>query len=198
VQSLEAKKAGLQTTLQGLRSDLASLEGQSAQQRGLSDTYTTELERLNMLAGLVPVEGPGVTVTLADNPHPPEGDPDPNNYIIHDYDLRVVINALWEGGAEAVAVDQQRIVQSSAVRCVGTTILVNNTRVGSPFVIQAIGPKDRLRATLSTDREARRLLEQYAPLFGLEAAVDPQRHLSLPGYSGVVSPRTLRPAGPSE
>jgi uncharacterized protein YlxW (UPF0749 family) len=161
----------------------------------LASSYSSQFDHLSMLAGLVPVTGNGVVVTLADNPSPPEDGADPNNYIIHDYDIRAVVNALNAGGAEAIAVSQQRLVQSSAIRCVGTTVLVNNTRVGSPFVIMALGDGKALAAALQKDADALLLITQYARTFGLKVSIKQAGDVRLPAYGGSVTPRELKPTG---
>lgn len=198
VEALEEKRERLAVELQGLREEVSELERESAARRGLYEAYGEELASLRMLAGLEPVGGRGVEVTLADNAHPPESGLDPNNYIIHDYDVRAIVNALWAGGAEAVAVNDERLVQSSAVRCVGATVLVNSTRTGSPFVVTAIGDPDGLLDSLSTDEDARLLLDEYAPVFGLKAVVREVADLRVPRYRGSLAPRELAVVPQSE
>jgi len=193
VERLEDKKQYLEESLATLRSEVSRREQQAASGRGLSRTYGQELEQMRMAAGLVALQGPGIEITLADNPQPPELGQDPNNYIIHDYDVRILVNALWLAGAEAVSVNGQRIAQGTAVRCVGTTILVNNTRIGSPFTILAIGDPVRLKNVLSLDEDARLLLEQYSKLFGLQATVDVHDEILVPAYAGSLTPRVLQP-----
>ncbi len=192
VENLEQKKGALEGELQRLREEIADQERLDAARRGLSQSYTAELERLRMLAGLVSVKGPGVVVTLADNQHPPDGAIDPNNYIIHDYDVRAIANALWLGGAEAIGINEERLVQSSAIRCVGTTVLVNSTRVGSPFVISAVGDPNALLAALDADQDAALLLHEYVKTLGLKVSASPADEMLIPAYRGSLSPRVLR------
>ena len=195
VADIELKKRTLEQTILELRRQGSELDRRAADTEGLASSYTSQLDRLSMLAGLVPVTGSGVMVSLGDNPTPPEDGADPNNYIIHDYDIRAVVNALLAGGAEAVTVNKQRLVQSSAIRCVGTTVLVNNTRVGSPFVIAALGSGKALTAALQNDADAKLLIAQYARQFGLRVSVKEAGALNLPAYAGSVTPRELKPAG---
>ena len=197
VETLEEKRERLMSQLETLRDDVSALEEQEATRQGLHDSYNAELSRLRMLAGLESVEGNGLAVTLADNPRPPENALEINNYIIHDYDVRAILNALWAGGAGAVAINGERLVQSSAVRCVGTTILVNSTRLGAPFVVSAIGDPDSLRRSLETDRDASMLLDDYARAFGLKIDVEQVDSLILPSYRGSLAPRELSPAQPT-
>jgi uncharacterized protein YlxW (UPF0749 family) len=193
VESLEEKRERLETQLEALRAEVAALDEQEATRQGLQASYNAELSSLRMLAGLEPVRGTGLVVTLEDNPRPPENGSDINNYIIHDYDVRSIINALWAGGAEAVAVNDERLVQSTAVRCVGTTILVNNARLGVPFVISALGDPTTMQRSLDTDSDASMLLDDYSRAFGLKTGVERRDDISLPGYRGTVSPQVLEP-----
>jgi uncharacterized protein YlxW (UPF0749 family) len=191
VQNLERRKSTMERDLGHLRAQVSQLGEEAAQRQGLYQGYTAELDRMSMLAGLVSVVGPGLLIDVADNPDPP--DADPNNFIVHDYDLRALVNALWAAGAEAVSINDQRLVAMSAIRCVGTTILVNNTRLGSPFIIRAIGDREKLRAGLDRDRNARLLITAYAREFGLDLSVQAKDRLTVPAYAGSIAPRELQP-----
>jgi uncharacterized protein YlxW (UPF0749 family) len=191
VRELEDDNLRLQERLGEVRGEAAELERQVAARQGLYHSFDDELERLRMVAGLVAVTGPGLHVSLKDNPQPPEDVLDPNNFIVHDYDVRIIVNALWAGGAEAVAVNEQRVVATSAIRCVGTTILVNSTRLGSPFKIEAIGDATRMRASLERDEDTRRLLQEHAKTFGLGVELKDRDDLELPAYTGSMAPRVL-------
>lgn len=192
VRELEDDNLRLQERLSEVREEAAELEKQAAARQGLHRTFNEELERLRMVTGLAPVSGPGLQVSLRDNPQPPDDLVNPNDFIVHDYDVRILVNALWAGGAEAVAVNGQRVVSNSAIRCVGTTILVNSTRLGSPFVIEAIGDATRLRASLEQDEDARLLLQEHAKTFGLGLELKNLEDLELPAYGGSLAPRLLR------
>lgn len=110
-----------------------------------------ELEWLRRRTGLTQVTGPGITVILDDNEELAKAakanNPltfDPNSYIIHDKDLLYLVNDLKIGGAEAISINNQRIISSSDIRCVGTVILVNSTRLAPPYEIRAIGNPEKL------------------------------------------------------
>lgn len=193
VQNLESRKQSLEHDLTLLRTQVSALGQQAAARQGLYEGHTAELERMSLMAGLVALKGPGLRVEVADNPDPPDDAPDPNNYIVHDYDLRVLVNALWAGGAEAISVNDQRLVAASAIRCVGTTVLVNNTRLGSPFIIRAIGDHEAMEAALERDRDAHVLLTEYVKLFGLKLSVQQKDRLNVAHYAGSMTPRELKP-----
>ena len=87
--------------------------------------------------------GPGLVVTLDDaqrdpgSPLPPGVTPD--DLVVHQQDLQAVVNALWAGGAQGVQVMDQRLVSTSAVRCVGNTLILHGRVYSPPFVVKAVG-----------------------------------------------------------
>ena len=99
-----------------------------------------------------PVSGPGVQITLSDAPpgQIPEG-ATPNDLVIHQQDIEDTMNALWAGGAEAMTVQGVRITNRTVIRCIGNVILVDGTSYSPPYVIQAIGDPDTLRATVTAN-----------------------------------------------
>lgn len=97
-----------------------------------------QLKELNMYLGLTEVEGEGITITLRDNTSSLISSA---NDLVHDGDLRAVVNELKNAGAEAISINGQRIVPSTSINCVGTVIQVNDEVVGAPFIIKAIGNK---------------------------------------------------------
>ncbi len=124
------------------------------QAAGVSGAKSLE-ESLNdakVLAGTVAVRGVGVTATLKDSPKlmPNETrDEVIRQYVVHDYDIRAIVNELFASGAEAVAINDQRMIAISSIRCVGPVVLVNSVQVGPPYVIRAIGDPDVLEKGLT-------------------------------------------------
>ena len=109
------------------------------------------LDEAKMLAGTIAVHGPGVIVTIDDSPKldPAETRQEViEQYMVHDYDIRNVVNELFTGGAEAIAVNEQRIIATSSIRCVGPPVLVNTIRCQPPYVVKAIGKPDDLEKSL--------------------------------------------------
>lgn len=141
---------------------------------------------LELAAGLVPVTGPAVTVSLDDAPRR-EGRPtlsdDPDDLVVHQQDVQAVVNALWSGGAEAMTLMGQRIVSTSAVRCVGNTVILHGQVYGPPFVITAIGDPDALRDALDEDPGVA-FFRTYVDRFGLGYDVRTARSVTLPAYDG--------------
>lgn len=105
-------------------------------------------ERMKLMAGTTDVEGTGIEILLDDSNIAKKSNENPNLYIIHDEDLLRVLNELRAAGAEAISLNDQRIVAMSEVRCAGPTISVNNVRSAPPYVIKAIGAPKTLSSAL--------------------------------------------------
>lgn len=139
--------------------------------------------------GQTPVRGSGLTVTLDDAPSSAVDRVDPNDaaaldqLVIHQSDLQAVVNALWAGGAQAISIVGQRLVPTSAVRCVGNTLLLNGRVYSPPYVVEAIGPSTAMRARLANSAGVS-LLEQAVQYYGVGYTVSGAHTVSVPGYDG--------------
>lgn len=147
-----------------------------------------DADRLAALAGLTAVTGPAVTVSLDDVPrHDQQRDlaagAQPDDLVIHQQDVQGVVNALWSGGAEAMTLMGQRVVSTTAVRCVGNTLLLHGQVFSPPFVVTAIGDPGRLRRALAADPDVQVFL-QYVAAYGLRYHVSTTDRATLPPYSG--------------
>jgi uncharacterized protein YlxW (UPF0749 family) len=142
---------------------------------------------LELAAGTAPVVGPSVTVTLADAPRSadrvlPEGT-SPDDVVVHQQDVQGVVNALWAGGAEAMQIMDQRVIATSAVRCVGNTLILQGRVYSPPYKITAIGDPERLSQALDDSRDVA-TYRYYADTFGLVYEVAADTSTKLPGYDG--------------
>ncbi|GAA1736200.1 DUF881 domain-containing protein [Isoptericola hypogeus] len=142
--------------------------------------------------GSTPVSGPGLVVTLADGGgglEDSEADPGAR---VRDADVQTVVNALWASGAEAVAVDDQRLTSMSAIRNAGDAILVDLVPLSGPtYVVHAIGDSDSMQ-TAYARTGAPAYLQLLGSRYGISSSVVPQSELELPG----VGTQTLRHAEP--
>jgi uncharacterized protein YlxW (UPF0749 family) len=137
---------------------------------------------LQQPAGLAAMYGPGMQVVLDDAPGPIVG-VDPNQLVVHQSDLQGVVNALWAGGAEAMSIAGQRVIATSAVRCVGNTLLLNGDVYSPPFRVVAIGPSAQMQKELDAS-PAVKLFKQAAEFYGLGYTVENQTRVDLPAYTG--------------
>lgn len=139
-----------------------------------------ELQKANMSAGLIAVEGPGVIVTLNDSNRKLQVGENANPDLIHDYDLREVVNEIRSSGAEAISINGERLTAISEIRCAGTLILVNWTKIGPPFTIKVIGNPDMLESGL--------LIKggyiDYLKAVGVQVHIQKAEQIEVPAYSG--------------
>ncbi len=146
----------------------------------ISELIYEQLDNAENLAGLTPLAGPGVTVTLADAKNV-SSTTLPEDTIIHDSDIRTVVNELLASGAEAISINGQRIVSTSSIRCVGPTVIVNNTRLSSPFTITAIGDSKTLEAGLIIKGG---VVDALTP-WGINITITKLSKVTVPAYSGI-------------
>lgn len=143
--------------------------------------------RLMTPAGLSAVSGPGIMVVLDDAKQTDQNaGVDPNQLVVHQSDLQAAVNALWAGGAEAMAIAGQRVIATSAVRCVGNTLLLNGEVYSPPFRVAAIGPYRTMQSALNASPGVK-LFEQAAGYYGLGYTTESQSTLHLPAYTGSIA-----------
>ena len=107
-------------------------------------------------AGLLPVTGPGVTVTLSDAPQgtgedTPDTVDNPNLLLVHQQDIQAVVNAMWSGGAAAVTIQGQRVVSTTGIRCIGNSVQLQGVPYSQPYVISAVGEVASLTDAIAND-----------------------------------------------
>lgn len=101
----------------------------------------------NKILGLSEVKGPGVTITVKDSDVDASTLIDSSNFLVHDKDILNIVNELKNAGAEAISINDQRIVSNTVIECIGAVIKINGQRVGAPFTIKAIGMPELLKNT---------------------------------------------------
>jgi uncharacterized protein YlxW (UPF0749 family) len=190
IEEQQRAAADLRQEVTKLRADVDAERTASATRSDGSAERAEQVAEASEVAGLVAVHGPGLKVTLNDSrlDQPPSGG-NVNDLVVHSQDVQAVVNALWRSGAEAMAINGQRLVSTSAVLCVGNTLLLNGTVHSPPYVISAVGAsRDRFDA----DRLVRRL-KSDASTFGLGFAVERSTKLELPAYRGATKLMYARP-----
>jgi len=180
----------LERQLDSLRRQLATDVRENG--RGRVVEIQQELDRMALLAGTTTARGPGLVVELADSTLAKRGDPSSADFQIQDADLQLVVNALWESGAEAIAVNGQRLVTTSAIRSAGGTILVNYRVLTSPYRVEAIGDGGRLEHSFDASSIADRF-RGWVDVYHLGFTVKRSSHLSLQAFSGSVRDRYAQP-----
>ncbi len=178
----------LRRAVEDLRGKLLSLE-EAGSTRGRNLTaLRQDTEALAPYAGLGPVAGPGLRIVLRDSKLRAPAAGDPNDLVIHEQDLQAVVNALWSSGAEAVAINGERVTSATAIRCVGNTLLLHGSLYGPPYSVAAVGDPRALRAGLQDDR----LVERFRVVvdqFRLGFDVEELDSLALPAFRGSIATR---------
>jgi uncharacterized protein YlxW (UPF0749 family) len=162
----------------------------ATRQTGRRDSAVAEEQRksapLRDPGGLRAAHGPGISVVLNDaRDSTANSGVDPNQLVVHQSDLQAVVNALWAGGAEAMSIAGQRVIATSAVRCVGNTLLLNGEVFSPPFQVAAIGPARTMTAALNASPGVQ-LYKQAAGYYGLGYTVETTDDVDVPAYTGPI------------
>ncbi len=190
IQQQQRSAEELRREVIALRAEVVAEREASMARTGGTAQQGEQLVDASEVAGLIAMQGPGLKITLDDSKQrlPPAG-ATVNDLVVHSQDVQAVVNAVWRSGAEAVSINGQRLVSTSAVLCVGNTLLLNGTVHSPPYVISAIGAsRDRVEG----DRLVRRL-KSDAEVFGLTFSIEREARLELPGYSGSTKVTYARP-----
>ncbi len=135
----------------------------------------------NKMLGLTDVKGPGVIITVSDSKLDTGNSLLSSELLVHDKDILGIVNELKNAGAEAISINGQRVVSTTAIICGGNIININGERIGSPFVIQAIGLPETL-ANLDRPGGYLKLLRERE----LEVDLDKSNNITIPKYTGVL------------
>jgi uncharacterized protein YlxW (UPF0749 family) len=174
--------ADLQRQARRLTDQAASRDGAVAQAQQAGDAGA-------LSAGLVALRGRGVEITLDDAPRRPDGSlpagARPDDVVIHQSDVQAVVNAVWAAGADGVAIMDQRLVATSAVRCVGNVLLLQGRTYSPPFVVTAIGDPVAIRAQLAASPQVA-VFQHAVEDFGLTFGVRDRPEVAVPAYTGTL------------
>lgn len=185
VESAKAEGDALWARVQELRAELDKVADEARHGK-----LRTELDNIRMQVGLLSVKGPGIEVVLNDSNAPSQPGQNPNLYVLHDEDLLKVVNELRAAGAEALAINGERLVATSEIRCIGPAVVVNTTkRLAPPYTITAIGDPDTLIAAL----EMRDGVIATLKFWGIQVAVRGVPEVVVSAYNGPTTFHYARP-----
>ena len=181
--------AAKSSTIEKLQNELDALTAAAAPSDGRIVPLTGTINLLAPHVGTRAVQGPALTVALTDSNRsmanlPPSIRPD--DLVVHQQDVQAVVNALWRGGAEAMMIQDQRVTATSAVRCVGNTLILQGRVYSPPYVISAIGKIDALTEALDKDPQVT-IYKEWVDAVGLGYRVTTEAKATFPAYSGPVS-----------
>lgn len=182
-----------------LSTEVEELE-RSSGNSSLSTQISRAADALAPRVGFGAVSGPGVRVSLDDAGYTLDTVPagyTVNDVVVHQQDVQAVVNAMWAGGAEAMMIQDQRIIASSAIKCVGNTLYLQGRVYSPPYTITAIGDVDSLTTSLQQDP----IVENYrgwSATLGLGYTVDTMATVKMPGFASVPPPEFVRISTPED
>ncbi|MFD6287470.1 DUF881 domain-containing protein [Streptomyces sp. NPDC060205] len=195
IQERSHKNGQLDESNGSLRDDVETL---AERDNGSTAAEAAKLAALEKHAGTQKLKGEALTVTLNDAPPnataklPGYPEPQPDYLVIHQQDLQAVVNALWQGGAKGIKVMDQRLISTSAVRCVGNTLILQGRVYSPPYKIQAIGDPEKLQKSLTASPAIQNYMV-YVNVYGLGWKVEEDGTRTMPGYSGTVDLHYAKP-----
>ena len=186
VRSQASHNAALQKEAAGLRAQVEDLS-KADQAPGVTSSVISSASALAPSVGLEAVSGKALRVTLDDAPlsENPDG-VDANMLVVHQQDIQMVVNTLWSGGAEAMTIQGQRVISTTAVKCVGNTVVLHGVAYAPPYVIEAIGDLNAMQKALDTS-EAVRIYKEYVSAYQLGWSVERAGQVTMPAYTGAVA-----------
>lgn len=193
IKQMEQDISVMEEDLAALREETDKLRKGEQGGRNMSGNMQMDIQLQQTAAGLTELSGEGIIITFDDNSSGASSakasDPAnyrPNDYIIHDKNLLYLVNELKQANAQGIAINGQRIAASSDIRCVGTVIMVNSTRVAPPFEISAVGNARKLKSAIEEGREYHYLKANKFPV-----EVETAKKLVLPAYAGSYNPKYM-------
>ena len=184
----EGRVTALDSAAAGLQDQIDQAAATQAASPPVADV-NAKVDGLQSAAGLTAVHGPGLQVTLTDAPRDADGNypagVDPDDLVVHQQDVQAVVNALWAGGAEAMMIMDQRVIATSAVRCIGNTLLLEGRTYSPPFVITAIGDPSKMLNAVQAEPGVVLFL-RYVTAYNLGFTAERLDDVKVPAYSGVV------------
>jgi uncharacterized protein YlxW (UPF0749 family) len=195
---LQAKQEQLKTQILDLRGQIKAVEDQGEGTTATQRELNASLQAARVAAGLIPLTGTGIVFRLADSSQPVPANGNPVDYAVTARDIRTVIAELWLAGAEAIAVNGERVTATTGVLDIGGTILVNSAYLAPPFQISAIGPTDML-AQLGLSQGWVDFIETRRGRFGIDVSFAEPAAVDIPAFAGSLSLRESRavPASPA-
>lgn len=154
--------------------------------KGGDSTLESQVQAASRQAGLTAVKGPAVAVSLTDAPADvnPAG-VDQDLLVVHQQDIQAVVNALWQGGAEAMTIQGIRVTSTTAVKCVGNTIVLHGVPYAPPYRVVAIGDRARLAAALA-DSKAIQIYQEYVRAYRLGYQQESLAEVTMPAFEGAI------------
>ena len=189
---LQAQQDQLKQAVLDLRTRMQDAEGAGAGSAALVRQLNEQLEDARIAAGLIPLTGSGLVLQLEDSLQPVAPDANEADYLVNARDIRTVVEELWAAGAEAIAVNGERIVATTSVIDIGSSILVNSAYLLPPYQVSAIGPSD-LYPRLAAAPGFVDFVRARSGGYGIEVQYAELEAVDVPAFAGTVTLRYARP-----
>ena len=198
---LQAHQDDLKVQILTLREQIQTIERQGEGSAGLVSQLNAQLEQARIAAGLIPLTGTGIVLQLEDSQKPVPQDGSASDYLVGSRDIRTVVDELWSAGAEAIAVNGERITPATAIIDIGSSLLINSAYLAPPYQITALGPRE-LYERLSQSPGFTDFVRSRAEAYGIRLSFAEPDSVDMPAFVGTVTLRYSRPlpspsAGPS-
>lgn len=185
------KYDNISNDLNNAEKELAKIRENSTKNDSSSSAKEAEITLNNNLLGKTDLMGQGIEMTLKDDPDATRESigvfDDISDHIIHDADLRYIVNELKNAGAEAIAINGQRVVNTTAITCIGNVIKVNDEKTTSPFTIKAIGLSESL-AGIDRPGSYIELLREK----GIVVTIKKLNSIQIQKYAGAISAKYMK------
>lgn len=184
------KYDNISSELDNAEKKLGDIREKSTENDSDSSEKEEQIRLNNNLLGITNLVGQGIEMTIQDDPNATRENigiyDDISAHIVHDADLRAIVNELKNAGAEAISINGQRLVSTTAITCIGNVIKVNDERITSPFTIKAIGLSESLAGINRPGGYIEKLKEN-----GIVVNIKKSNKIEIPKYTGAISSKYM-------
>ena len=159
--------------------DLEAYEQKSLNEKSVKELMEYELSYLKDVTGESKVIGDGIIITIKDSENDLKENQNPNELIVHDIDILRIVNDLKKAGAIAISINGERLLTLSKINCSGSTIKVNDTTYGQPFIIKAIGDLNTLKASVISPQSYTNILQE---VYGIYIKVEEENDIIINSF----------------
>ena len=147
--------------------------------KSIEELMNEELDYLKVISGYSSIVGSGVVITIKDSERELSSGETPNDLLVHDIDILRILNDLKKAGSKGIAINGERVLPTSEIKCSGATITVNKTTYGQPFIIEAIGDTESLMASINAPQSYASLLRS---VYGIYINIEENEEITLKFY----------------
>ena len=147
--------------------------------KSIEELMNEELDYLKVISGYSSIVGSGVVITIKDSERELSSGETPNDLLVHDIDILRILNDLKKAGSKGIAINGERVLPTSEIKCSGATITVNKTTYGQPFIIEAIGDTESLMASINAPQSYAGLLRS---VYGIYINIEENEEITLKFY----------------